>query len=226
MIWTAQRSTPSLAFTSGIVILFSSLYNHVCAGMAGGDRAQERDCRFGGCQTQKAVKLSYSIALLSQTDCGPQVLALPYLNTTQTYQTENILQSAMTTGHSCMLCICLTNTTQTRKQHINNQHVNNTQQPMWTTHNNQHVNNTHVNNTQPTHKQHTTNQHVNNTQPTNTWTTHKPQQLGSWWTLQSGHILIIAHHFYIISPSLVSFHRSTKITCFLFHDSVRVKFYY
>ena len=129
----------ALAFTSGIVILFSSLYNHVCAGVAGGDRAQERDCRFGGCQTQKAVKLSYSIALLSRTDCGPQVLASPYLlslaNKTQTYQTENILQSAMTTGHSCMLCICLTNTTQTRKQH--------------TTAN--------TNNTQPTCKQHTTN---------------------------------------------------------------------
>ena len=106
----------------------------VCAGMAGGDRAQERDCRFGDCQTQKTVKLSYSTALLLSwtVDCKywPLALTLSLINLPDT------LQSAMTTGQ-----FCLAYAWQTHRQHTTNQ----------PTHKQQHTNNTN-NNTQPTHK--------------------------------------------------------------------------
>ena len=140
-IWTAQRSTPSWPWPLQVELSsFSPLFTIMCVQEwleATGHKKEIVDLEV--VKHKKQWNFLNSIALLSRTDCGPQVLASPYLlslaNKTQTYQTENILQSAMTTGHSCMLCICLTNTTQTRKQHINNQHVNNTQQPMWTTHN-------------------------------------------------------------------------------------------
>ena len=103
--------------------------------MAGGDRAQERDCRFGDCQTQKAVKLSYSAALLSWTvDCKYWPLALTLSSKThQTYQTYQTHDNLLRLLDSFALCMPgkhrqhTTNQPTHKQQHskINNNNNNN-----------------------------------------------------------------------------------------------------